>query len=263
MRLDLYIKDKMSLSRSKARELIENGCVRVNGRVVIKPAYQTENTDNVDLYQTDNVLKYVSRGGYKLKKALSCFEVDVNGLVCIDIGASTGGFTDCLLQNGAKRIYAIDVGSSQLSPALRQDNRVTVMENTDIRCIEADKTEPADIITVDVSFISLEKIMDNISALLSMDGLAILLVKPQFEAGREYISSGGIVKNKKVHLRVIKKVADCALEKGLGFKALTFSPIKGGSGNIEYLLCVKKGGSSAVDIDSAKAVVDKAWEDLR
>jgi 23S rRNA (cytidine1920-2'-O)/16S rRNA (cytidine1409-2'-O)-methyltransferase len=264
MRIDVYIKNEYGLSRSKAQELISNSCVLANGKAVSKPSFDVNEGDKVEIVNPDAVLKYVSRGGYKLEKALDCFGINVEGRCCMDIGASTGGFTDCMLQNGAKKVYAVDVGSSQLVEKLCRDSRVEVMENTDIRNVSADSIEPVDFICTDVSFISLENIMENISELLCDNGEAVLLVKPQFEAGRENISSGGIVRDKRVHRNVVMNVINSATNYGLYAKKVDYSPIKGGNGNIEYILYLVKeeNGTSKVAKTDVESVVEEAHKKL-
>ncbi len=258
IRLDMYIKDSMNISRQKARELIEAGNVTVNGRQVLKPAFKISENDIVKTESTENVLKYVGRGGYKLEKAVNEFNVEIKG-VCIDIGASTGGFTDCMLQKGAEKVYAVDVGSAQLAEKLKNDKRVISMENTDIRTAEIEK---ADFISCDVSFISLKKILEKISELLKDEGVCVFLIKPQFEAGRENLSKKGIVKNPKIHKKVIRDVTECAVENGLYVKAVTFSPIRGGDGNIEYLALADKKNGYMISLQDIDDVVESAFERL-
>lgn len=255
IRLDMYIKDSMNISRQKARELIESGNVTVNGREVLKPAFKITENDIVKTESTENVLKYAGRGGYKLEKALDEFSIEING-VCIDIGASTGGFTDCMLQKGAEIVYAVDVGNDQLVEKLKNDKRVISMENTDIRTAEIEK---ADFISCDVSFISLKKILGKISELLKDEGKCVLLIKPQFEAGRENLSKKGIVKNPKIHKKVIRDITECAAENSLYVKAVTFSPIRGGDGNIEYLALAGKTYGNVINQQDIDSAVEKAF----
>jgi 23S rRNA (cytidine1920-2'-O)/16S rRNA (cytidine1409-2'-O)-methyltransferase len=242
MRIDMALKEKMNISRQKAQELITAGKVSVNGKVVLKPSFQLEDTDTIDVAQSD-ILKYVGRGGLKLERALKVFDIDPKGLVCMDIGASTGGFTDCLLQNGASLVYAVDVGTCQLADKLREDKRVVSVENTDIRSAEL---EAVDFICMDVSFISVKKVMYRVLELLKDGGEAVVLIKPQFEAGREQLNKNGIVNNIKVHKRVLRDIIDFVTDLGLFTKGLTYSPIKGGDGNTEYLLYLSRAKSSYI-----------------
>ena len=254
-RLDIYLKNSLNISRQKTRELIEGGSVTVNGRLVLKPAFKISENDIVKAESTENVLKYVGRGGYKLEKAVDEFNIEIKG-ICIDIGASTGGFTDCMLQRGAQKVYAVDVGNNQLAEKLKNDKRVISMENTDIRTAEIEKV---DFISCDVSFISLKKILDKISELLKNEGKCVFLIKPQFEAGRENLNKKGIVKNPKIHKKVIRDVTECAGENGLYVKALTFSPIRGGDGNIEYLALADKKNGNMIRLQDIDSVVEKAF----
>ncbi len=258
-RADIYVKEYMNISRQKARELIENGAVSINGKVVLKPAAVVSDSDNVEVKNADAVLKYAGRGGYKLEKALNAFSISVEG-ICIDIGASTGGFTDCMLQKGAEKVYAVDVGNNQLADKLKDDSRVVSMENTDIRKADIEK---ADFISCDVSFISLTKIFEKVSELLNDDGCFVFLIKPQFEAGRENIGKNGIVKNSKVHRKVIKNITECASEKGLFVNALTYSPIRGGDGNIEYLASAYKKETDVIKQQYIDSVVESAFENFK
>ncbi len=255
MRLDVYLTEKgMAKSRSYAKELIEKGSVTVNGAVASKASLNIEDGCEVTV---DDDCRYVGRGGYKLEKALDSFKIDLNGKICMDIGASTGGFTDCMLQNGAELVYSVDVGHDQLDPKLCADSRVRNMERTDIRSIDCDRLDKMpQFIGADVSFISLRKIMPYASQLLAEGGEAVMLIKPQFECGRSDIGKNGIVKDKKVHVRVINEIiSECNIN-GLAVRGLDFSPVQGGSGNTEYLIYVKKGGES-ISAD-AKAVTENA-----
>ena len=220
---------------------------------------------DVSIEVRGHVLPYVSRGGLKLEKALANFDVDVKDCVCTDVGSSTGGFTDCMLQNGAKKVYAIDVGRGQLDWKLRNDPRVVCMEKTNIRYVTPeDIGEPVDFSSIDVSFISLTKVLTPIRDYLKADGEIVALIKPQFEAGREKVGKKGVVREKSTHREVIRKVMDHAQSIGFDLCALDFSPIKGPEGNIEYLIHLKKSGGAegenrGIDPD---AVVDRAFEEL-
>ena len=211
-----------------------------------------------------NTLKYVSRGGLKLEKAMTHFGITLTDKVCMDIGASTGGFTDCMLQNGAAKVYAVDVGYGQFAWKLRQDPRVVCMEKTNIRYVTPEDIDDAlDFASVDVSFISLTKVLGPARALLKDGGEMVCLIKPQFEAGREKVGKKGVVREKSVHEEVIVKVIDFAIEQGFFVKNLEYSPIKGPEGNIEYLVYIRKeasgGREESVDI---QRVVDAAHGEL-
>lgn len=264
MRLDLYIKDKLNISRQKAQELIEKGVVFVNGKNALKPSLNINEGDDVNIGDTESVLKYVSRGGYKLEKAVEYFKIDLSGKVCLDIGASTGGFTDCMLKEGAEKVYAVDVGTSQLNTALKNNEKVVSWENTDIRNVNSEMVDGGvDFVGCDVSFISLNKIFPEIKRLLKLDAYAGVLIKPQFECGREHINKSGIVKNPKVHRNVIKNILVNACLNGLSPMGLTNSPIKGGDGNTEYLLYLKNENVAISNINSSDidAIVKSQFED--
>ena len=234
MRLDVYlVNNGLSRSRATASEAIRSGCVFVNGKAVKKPSFEITGLEAVTV-NADNE-KYVSRGGYKLEHALNEFGIDVSGHVCVDIGASTGGFTDCLLQRGAKSVLAIDSGTDQLSEKIASDPRVTSLENTNISTYIPKKPGFADFVCVDVSFISLKLVFPAIKTVLKEDGVAVCLIKPQFEAGRENLGKGGVIKSEKVRLKAVGDVCDFARSLGFTVKNTVQSPITGGDGNIEYL----------------------------
>lgn len=219
----------------------------------------------VDLHLKGAPMPYVSRGGFKLEKAIEVFNLDFTDKIVLDIGSSTGGFTDVALQNGAKKVYALDVGTNQLVWKLRSDERVVVMENTNFRYATLpDFTEgQPEVATIDVSFISLNLILPPLSQILKTGGSVATLIKPQFEAGREAVGKHGIVKDAQTHLNVINQVADYAQENGFSLTGLDYSPIKGGSGNIEFLAhLVLDGGASTMDAENRQAVVDRAHEQL-
>lgn len=225
-------------SRTRAQTSIEDGNVTVNGVVCMKPSLKVAEDD---VLRVTEPLPFVGRGGYKLKYALAEFGISVSGLRCLDIGASTGGFTDCLLQNGAVSVLAVDVGHDQLAPELRADSRVTVLEGTDIRTLPPDTAGlPAELAVCDVSFISLKQIIPALPPLLTADAHAVLLVKPQFEAGRQALNKHGIVRDEKVRRQVLREIRDAAAQAGFLPLADCESPIKGGSGNTEYLLYLEK-----------------------
>ena len=235
-RLDvLLVNNGLAESREKAKRTIMAGLVTVNGRVEDKPG-STFDTDS-DIEVKGKECPYVSRGGLKLEKAIEEWGVDCTDKVCMDMGASTGGFTDCMLQHGASKVYAIDVGYGQLDYRLRTDDRVVNMEKTNIRYLDTSLIEePVDLISIDVSFISLRHMFPVASAVLSEEGQVVCLVKPQFEAGKEQVGKGGIVRDPKVHTEVINNVISYASEHGLFPHELSHSPIKGTKGNIEYIL---------------------------
>lgn len=247
-RLDKILVDKkLVFTREKAKRIIMANQVKVNG-VKINKAGTKIDTDSV--IEIDNISeKYVSRGGLKLEKALHCFEIYPNNLIILDIGASTGGFTDCLLQHGAKKIYCVDVGYGQLDWKLRNDNRVINIEKTNIRYL--DKTIfnfKFDMITVDVSFISLKIVLPIVSDLLKSNGKIIALIKPQFEAGREHVKKGGIVDDPEIHFDTIHNLLN-NISSDYICKNITFSPIKNSPGNIEYLICCEKNIHGILPLD--------------
>ena len=235
-RLDvLMVRRNLAESREKAKALIMSGIVYVNGQKEDKAGTSFEETVQIEV--RGSTLKYVSRGGLKLEKAMSRFGVQLAGKVCMDVGASTGGFTDCMLQNGAVKVYAVDVGHGQLAWKLRNDDRVICMEKTNIRYVTPeDIGDRIEFSSIDVSFISLTKVLGPVKQLLTDNGQVVCLIKPQFEAGREKVGKKGVVREKSVHLEVIEMVSDYARSIGFGILGLEFSPIKGPEGNIEYLL---------------------------
>ena len=239
-RLDvLLVKRNLAESREKAKALIMSGIVYVNGQKEDKAGTTFEETAPIEV--RGSTLKYVSRGGLKLEKAMDRFGVRLDGKICMDVGASTGGFTDCMLQNGAVKVYSVDVGHGQLAWKLRNDERVVCMEKTNIRYVAPeDIADPIGFASIDVSFISLTKVLGPVKALLEDNGQIVCLIKPQFEAGREKVGKKGVVREPAVHLEVIDMLIDYALS--IGFEALNleFSPIKGPEGNIEYLLYLQK-----------------------
>jgi len=264
-RLDvLLVKKGLFESREKARSAIMAGIVIVNGNKEDKPGTRIPVESEIEL--KDNPNPYVSRGGLKLEKAISYFGIDLNGKTAIDVGASTGGFTDCMLKNGAVKVYAIDVGYGQLAWQLRQDERVVCMERTNIRYVKPeDLGERADFASIDVSFISLKKVLPVVKDLLKETGEIVCLIKPQFEAGREKVGKHGVVRDPDVHLEVVTDVAYFSENTGLYTKGITFSPIKGPEGNIEYLLYLSKTilpTDRASIEDQARNVVRQAHEEL-
>ena len=262
-RLDiLLVKKGLAPSREKAKTMIMEGNVFVDNNREDKAGSSFDENAKIEI--KGNTLKYVSRGGLKLEKAMTHFGITLDGKVCMDIGASTGGFTDCMLQNGASKVYAVDVGYGQFAWKLRQDERVVCMEKTNIRYVTPeDIADRLDFASVDVSFISLTKVLDPARALLQDDGEMVCLIKPQFEAGREKVGKKGVVRDKAVHEEVIHKVIDFALETGFSILNLEYSPIKGPEGNIEYLVYIRKTeeGSMADTVD-IHAVVEAAHGEL-
>ena len=259
-RLDVLLVNRgMVESREKAKAIIMTGNVFVNEQREDKAGQKFP----VDVYIEirGKKLKFVSRGGYKLEKALQVFPIDLTDLTCMDVGASTGGFTDCMLQNGAVKVYAVDVGHGQLAWKLRNDERVVCMEKTNIRYVTPeDVADKINFSSIDVSFISLTKVLGPVKELLSDDGQIVCLIKPQFEAGREKVGKHGVVRDSAVHLEVIEKVIDFAISIGFEVLNLEFSPVKGPEGNIEYLLHLQKhteGSYPDVPFEAAQ-VVEKA-----
>ena len=260
-RLDvLLVKRGLAESREKAKAVIMSGIVYVDGQKEDKAGQTFADTANIEV--RGSTLKYVSRGGLKLEKAMECFDVSVKDKVCMDIGASSGGFTDCMLQNGAKKVYAVDVGYGQLAWKLRNDTRVVVMEKTNIRYVKPeDIGESIDFASIDVSFISLSKVLPAAYNLLGERGEIVALIKPQFEAGREKVGKKGVVREKSTHIEVIQNCFAYAKENGFFVRELEFSPVKGPEGNIEYLYHLVKSGDIDSDID-IEAVVNTAHEKL-
>lgn len=265
-RLDIMlVKRNLAESREKAKAVIMAGNVFVDGQREDKAG--STFAPDVRIEVRGHTLPYVSRGGLKLEKAMANFDVSVKDKVCTDVGSSTGGFTDCMLQNGAKKVFAIDVGRGQLDWKLRQDKRVVCMEKTNIRYVTPeDMGEPVDFSSIDVSFISLTKVLEPIRNYLRADGEIVALIKPQFEAGREKVGKKGVVRDKSTHREVIHKVADYAVSIGFQIKAIDFSPIRGPEGNIEYLIHLRKCPAEkagmaipAADLDN---IVDQAFETL-
>lgn len=261
IRLDQLVFDLgLAESRERAKTTVMSGLVFVNGQRADKPGMQVSPDVNVEVKGA--ALPYVSRGGLKLEKALKVFPIDVNGKVCIDCGASTGGFTDVLLKNGAAKVYSVDVGYGQLAWSLRNDERVVNMERTNIRYISSEQIpEPLDICVMDLSFISVKLVLPAVCALLKDDAQLVCLIKPQFEAGREEVGKKGVVRDKAVHLSVIESVLSFAPTVGMTVMGLDFSPIKGPEGNREYLCYMKKGVHEAGLINAA-AVVEASHESL-
>ena len=264
-RLDVILVNRgLADSREKAKALIMSGNVFVAGVREDKAGASFEE-DTEDITIRENPLKYVSRGGLKLEKAISEFYVNLEGMICMDIGSSTGGFTDCMLQNGAAKVYSIDVGHGQLAWKLRNDERVVCMEKTNFRYITPDMIpDPIGFASADVSFISLDKILPAAYPLLTGHANMVCLIKPQFEAGRGQVGKKGVVRDKKVHEEVIARIIDVAQSCDMGPQMLSYSPIKGPEGNIEYLLLLEKCGDSKGETlkENIKITVDTAFERL-
>lgn len=253
-RLDLLLIDRgLFHSRAQAQRAILSGHVLVNGQIIDKPGAQVLVNAPITVKEQP---RYVSQGGLKLEKALNTFQINVSEKICLDVGASTGGFTDCLLQHGAKRVYAVDVGKGQLDWKLRTDPRVIVLEELNARYLTPDQIgEPVDIATVDVSFISLRLIVPPLREIVTPKGDLICLVKPQFEAGREHVRRGGVVTDPLTHQRVLEDLARFFTDQlKLSIMNATFSPIKGPAGNIEFFMHIRNEPSHGVPIDWARLV---------
>jgi 23S rRNA (cytidine1920-2'-O)/16S rRNA (cytidine1409-2'-O)-methyltransferase len=251
-------------SREKAKATIMSGIVFVDGKRIDKPG--TSVPDDAEIEIRGNALRYVSRGGLKLEKAVAEFDLSLEGVIAADIGASTGGFTDCMLQNGASKVYAIDVGYGQLAWKLRQDDRVVVMDRTNIRHVTPETIgEPLDFASIDVSFISLKLVLPVVHKLLKSSGKVVALVKPQFEAGREKVGKKGVVRDPKVHLEVLEEFKINAVHSGFEVLQMTYSPVKGPEGNIEYLaylsptLSEENSGLPPIDL---KELISRSHEEL-
>lgn len=249
-RLDvLLVKRGLAESREKAKAIIMTGNVFVKNQREDKAGSTFDSDVAIEVKGTP--MKYVSRGGYKLEKAMELWKVPLEGEICMDVGSSTGGFTDCMLQNGAAKVYAIDVGTNQLAWKLRQDERVVSMEKTNIRYVtRQDVPDFISFFSVDVAFISLKKVLEPVKALLSPEGRGVCLVKPQFEAGREKVGKKGVVRDRKVHEEVVEQVMEYALSIGFRILELSFSPIKGPEGNIEYLLYLENTDQIPAELES-------------
>ncbi len=261
-RLDvLLVRQGFAESREKAKAVIMSGCVYVNDQKEDKAGAMFDET-KVQLEVRGNTLKYVSRGGLKLEKAVDKFGVVLSGKICMDIGASTGGFTDCMLQNGAVKVYSVDVGHGQLAWKLRNDERVVCMEKTNFRYMQpGDIDDELDFASVDVSFISLDKILGPAYKLLKDEARMVCLIKPQFEAGRDKVGKKGVVREPEIHREVIEKVFAFTLANGFKILNLDYSPIRGPEGNIEYLMHIYKAEPVAEDFD-VTAYVQENYIDL-
>ena len=259
MRLDIFISSEMRFcSREKARYYIKNGDVSVNGTVIEKPSYDVSEKDGVEIRDS---IGFVGKGGLKLKKAIESFRLNFFDKTVLDVGASTGGFTDCALQNGAKKVYAVDVGHGQLDSKLASNDRVVNFEGRNILDISPENIDKTDIVVSDVSFVSIKKILFHISNFIDEYGQIICLVKPQFEVGKKRLKNG-VVSDEKTHVEVVSDILDYAESLGLTVSGLDFSPIKGGEGNIEFLLYLTKNSALKTTTD-IKTTVRKAHETLK
>ena len=262
-RLDVAVFEQgYAPSREKAKAIIMAGTVYVNNQKVDKAGFELKEGDVLEV--RGKTLQYVSRGGLKLEKAMQEFPITLEGKICMDVGASTGGFTDCMLQNGAVKVYSVDVGYGQLAWKLRTDERVVNLERTNFRYATREQIpDEVDFASVDVSFISLKHILPNLNTLLATDGQAVCLIKPQFEAGKEKVGKKGVVRDLNVHLEVVENVINLALENGFSVMGLQFSPIKGPEGNIEYLIYLNKSQEPVVSDDvNAKELVNMSHTEL-
>lgn len=257
-RLDVMMVNRgLAESREKAKAIIMSGIVYVDNIKEDKAGSTFD--EKVQIEVRGNTLKYVSRGGLKLEKAMDCFGVSLAGKVAMDVGSSTGGFTDCMLQNGAVKVYSVDVGHGQLAWKLRNDERVVCMEKTNIRYVTPDDIEDRiAFASIDVSFISLTKVLPPVKELLTDDGEIVCLIKPQFEAGREKVGKKGVVRDQKVHVEVVEMIVDFARQIGFKTLDLSYSPIKGPEGNIEYLLYITKDQTKENKEFDIKAMVEES-----
>lgn len=263
IRLDVaLVNEGMAESREKAKAYIMSGIVYVNNQKADKAGDTVKSTDKIEVRGA--TLKYVSRGGLKLEKAIESFNISLDGFICADIGASTGGFTDCMLQNGAVKVYAIDVGYGQLAWKLRTDERVVNLERTNFRYVTKEQIpDMLDFASVDVSFISLSHILPIMNALLKNNAHAVCLIKPQFEAGKDKVGKKGVVRDISVHYEVVERISNLIVENGFSLVGLDYSPIKGPEGNIEYLAYICKNDNPAIDDNiNIKEIVDLSHNSL-
>ena len=261
-RLDCLIAERgLAESREKAKIAVMMGDAYVDGQKQDKPGTMLPETAKIEL--RGEKLRYVSRGGLKLEKALARFPVDLKGKTALDIGASTGGFTDCMLQNGAKKVYAVDVGYGQLAWKLRTDPRVVCLERTNVRYLTREQVpEPVDFFSADVAFISLKLVLPVARRFLAENGCAVCLIKPQFEAGREKVGKKGVVRDPQVHVEVVRDIVGFCLQNGFSVCGLTYSPVKGPQGNIEYLVFLQKSNDPVCTAPAAEEVVRNSHRDL-
>lgn len=258
-RLDVFLKDNnFFITRQQAKTAIESGQVLVNGKIIRQPAFKVEEGVKIEIIARE---QYVSRGAYKLIGAIKAFNLDVTNKVCLDIGSSTGGFTDVLLKNGAKKVYCVDVGKNQLHPSIKNDARVVAFEQTDFRTLAASQVADAEVVVMDVSFISHTLLIEHIKHIFANKNITIVaLLKPQFECGQELARKyKGIIKNKAVHMRVVAEVVQYWQQAGFVVEHIISSPIKGGDGNTEYLLKISQSGTNISD-NLIKNTVDAAFK---
>lgn len=238
IRLDVALTEmKLARSRTAAQRIIQEGVVTVNGNRILKPSESVEpETDIISVSENPECMKYVGRGGFKLEKAIEQFHIQLNGKICLDIGASTGGFTDCMLKNGAEKVFAVDVGKDQLYESLKNNPRVVSLEQLDIRNVKNEITDLVDFVSVDVSFISLKLILPEIIRFVSANSEGVALIKPQFENGKHKNGKNGVIKNPKVHQKIVEDI--CSFAEGTGLNSIKVipSPIEGGDGNKEFLM---------------------------
>lgn len=263
IRLDVAVYEAgYAPSREKAKAIIMAGQVFVNNQRQDKAGFELKPDDVLEV--RGSTLKYVSRGGLKLEKAMECFPITLDNKICMDVGSSTGGFTDCMLQNGAEKVYAIDVGYGQLAWKLRTDSRVVNLERTNFRYVTPEIVpDRLDFASVDVSFISLSLIIPVMRTLLKDNGRAVCLIKPQFEAGKENVGKKGVVREKSVHIAVIEKIINIIKENKFSLLGLDFSPVKGPEGNIEYLCYIEKNDDATVADYDVVSVVDASYKALK
>ena len=266
VRLDVLLVNRgLAKSREQAKAVIMEGKVFVKGQREDKAGSMFDEAAPIEIH--GQKLRYVSRGGLKLEKAVEHFDLKLKDRICMDVGSSTGGFTDCMLQNGAQKVYAVDVGTNQLDWKLRSDPRVVCMEKTNIRYLQPEQIgEAPSFASIDVAFISLRKVLLPVRELLTPDGQVVALIKPQFEAGREKVGKKGVVREKTTHLEVIREVLTYAWSIGFDILALEFSPIKGPEGNIEYLAWLQKTGRGQGEEDSRKEEQEgklPSWDEVR
>ncbi len=265
-RLDSFLVNKGYFkTRQKAKYAIDSGTIYVNNIKVTKSSKLISTLDNIDI--KGESLKYVSRGGLKLEKAINSFNINLKDKICMDIGASTGGFTDVMLQNGAKKVYSLDVGHSQLHESLIKNPKVINMEGINIKDLSLDKIEQIDFIGTDISFISITKVIDKIYELLKIKGVAVILIKPQFEVGKQNINKNGVVKDIKIHKKTLNQIIEKVNFIGFNILNIEYSPIKGPAGNIEYLLYIEKNKDNLLDIFESKSkcekIVEEAFKNLK
>ncbi len=259
-RLDNYlVKNNIFSSRQKAKYAIESGNIYINGMQETKSSKLVGKNDKVEI--KGEALPFVSRGGLKLEKAVKQFKINLSEKICMDIGASTGGFTDCMLQQNAKKVYAVDVGTDQLDEKIKSDPKVINMEKTNIRNLDVNSIEQIDFIGTDVSFISLTLVLPKIYELLKINGKAVTLIKPQFEAGLQNINKNGVVKDIKVHKKIILNIILLANKLGFNILNIDYSPIKGPAGNIEYLLYIEKNGNNLLNNFDIKEKIEKITQE--